>query len=98
MQLVAVDFLPPQVLQRELLRVSGLLASGSITPLCTANYSLTSVVAAMRLLAQASHVGKVSGTVLKCSHWLPYVFPHLWCELLVYDVALQALHCNMHGG
>lgn len=59
MQLVAVDFLPPQVLQRELLRVSGLLASGSITPLCTANYNLSSVVAAMRLLAQASHVGKV---------------------------------------
>jgi hypothetical protein len=67
MQLVAVDFLPPQVLQRELLRVSGLLASGSITPLCTANYSLSSVVAAMRLLAQASHVGKVRGPELSLS-------------------------------
>jgi hypothetical protein len=62
MQLVAVDFLPPQVLQQQMLRVSSLLAAGQITPLCTANYSLTSVVAAMRLLAQASHVGKV-GTV-----------------------------------
>lgn len=59
MQLVAVDFLPPQVLQQQMLRVSSLLAAGHITPLCTANYSLTSVVAAMRLLAQASHVGKV---------------------------------------
>lgn len=59
MQLVAVDFLPPQVLQQQMLHVSSLLAAGRITPLCTANYSLTSVVAAMRLLAQASHVGKV---------------------------------------
>lgn len=59
MQLVAVDFLPPQVLQQEMLRVSSLLAAGHITHLTTANYSLTSVVAAMRLLAQASHVGKV---------------------------------------
>jgi hypothetical protein len=59
MQLVAVDFLPPDVLQQQMLRVSSLLAAGQITPLCSANYSLTSVVAAMRLLAQASHVGKV---------------------------------------
>jgi NADPH:quinone reductase-like Zn-dependent oxidoreductase len=60
--LVAVDFLPLKVLQQQMLRVSSLLAAGQITPLCTANYTLTSVVAAMRLLAQASHVGKV-GTV-----------------------------------
>lgn len=75
MQLVAVDFLPPDVLQQQLLRVSGLLAAGHITPLCTANYSMTLVVAAMRLLAQASHVGKVStlicvraflGTCVQC--------------------------------
>jgi hypothetical protein len=59
MQLVAVDFLPPTVLQQQMMRVSSLLAAGQITPLCSANYSLASVVAAMRLLAQASHVGKV---------------------------------------
>jgi hypothetical protein len=59
MQLVAVDFLPPEVLQTEMLRVSSLLAGGRITPLRAANYSLTDVVAAMRLLAQAIHVGKV---------------------------------------
>jgi hypothetical protein len=59
MQLVAVDFLPPQVLHQEMLRVSRLLAYGRIGPLCSANYSMTSVVAAMRLLAQAGHVGKV---------------------------------------
>ena len=60
MQLVAVDFLPPEVLQQQMQRVSGLLAGGHITPLRMADYSMTSVVAAMRLLAQASHVGKVS--------------------------------------
>lgn len=59
MQLVAVDFLPPTVLQQQMMRVSSLLAAGQITPLCSAKYSLASVVAAMRLLAQASHVGKV---------------------------------------
>lgn len=59
MQLVAVDFLLPEVLQHEMLRVSSLLGGGHITPLRAANYSLTDVVAAMRLLAQASHVGKV---------------------------------------
>lgn len=59
MQLVAVDFLPAEVLHQQLLRVSSLLALGRIMPLCTANYSLTSVVSAMRVLAQASHVGKV---------------------------------------
>lgn len=59
MQLVAVDFLPPEVLHQQMTQVAGMLAAGRITPLCSANYSLTSVVAAMRLLAQASHIGKV---------------------------------------
>jgi hypothetical protein len=59
MQLVAVDFLPPQVLHQQLTRVSTMMAAGQLQPLTQAAYSMTSVVAAMRLLAQASHVGKV---------------------------------------
>jgi hypothetical protein len=58
--LVAVDFLQPQVLHQQMLHVLSQLAAGHIKPLPTANYSMTSVVAAMRLLAQASHIGKVS--------------------------------------
>lgn len=59
MQLVAVDFLPPSVLHSQLMRVSAMMAAGQLQPLCQATYSLSSVVAAMRLLAQASHIGKV---------------------------------------
>jgi hypothetical protein len=65
MQLVAVDFLPPQVLHQQLMRVSSMMAAGQLQPLTQAAYSMTSVVAAMRLLAQASHVGKVR--TCKCS-------------------------------
>eukprot|EP00883_Tetradesmus_obliquus_P011533 jgi/Sobl393_1/4315/SZX67650.1 len=59
MQLVAVDFLPPHILQQQLMRVATMMAAGQLQPLTQAAYSMTSVVAAMRLLAQASHVGKV---------------------------------------
>jgi hypothetical protein len=59
--LVAVDFLPPAVLGRELKHVGAMVAAGVWQPLRQASYTLTSVVAAMRLLAQASHVGKVRG-------------------------------------
>lgn len=58
-QLVAVDFLPPHILQQQMARVAAMTAAGHLHPLCTAAYSMSSVVAAMRLLAQASHVGKV---------------------------------------
>jgi hypothetical protein len=74
MQLVAVDFLPPKVLHQQLMRVSSMMAAGQLQPLTQAAYSMTSVVAAMRLLAQASHVGKVGGSP---------VTAHVQCFLLV---------------
>ena len=57
--LVAVDFLPPAVLGKELQHVGAMVAAGHWQPLRQAAYTLSSAVAAMRLLAQASHVGKV---------------------------------------
>lgn len=58
-QLLAVDFLPPDVIQRSLVKVAGWLACHAVVPLRGAVYSLASTAAAMRALAQASHVGKV---------------------------------------
>jgi hypothetical protein len=73
MQLVAVDFLPPHILHQQLMRVAAMMAAGQLQPLTQAAYSMSSVVAAMRLLAQASHVGKVhtlkrcfSACILRC--------------------------------
>lgn len=57
--LLAVDFMPPAVLGQLLRRVAARLASGSFQPLRSAAYNMNSVAAAMRLLAQAGHVGKV---------------------------------------
>eukprot|EP00878_Enallax_costatus_P022353 GHUV01023710.1.p1 GENE.GHUV01023710.1~~GHUV01023710.1.p1 ORF type:complete len:421 (+),score=183.85 GHUV01023710.1:79-1263(+) len=59
MELVAVDFLPSDVLHRQLMLVSSMFAKGQLHALPMAGYGMKSVVAAMRLLAQASHVGKV---------------------------------------
>jgi len=66
MHLVAVDFLPAGVLNQQLQHVAGMVASGGLHPLCTASYSISSVAAAMRLLAQASHVGKVRQPMTTC--------------------------------
>lgn len=63
MQLVAVDFLPSAVLHQQLMHVSSLFAAGKIHALPLAGYGIRSVVAAMRLLAQAGHVGKVRAGV-----------------------------------
>lgn len=58
-KLVAVDFLPSDVLRQQLMLVSTMFAKGQLNALPMAGYGMKSVVAAMRLLAQASHVGKV---------------------------------------
>jgi NADPH:quinone reductase-like Zn-dependent oxidoreductase len=59
--LVAVDFLRPLVLGEHLQRVAAQVAAGKLQPLRAAAYSLDlrSVTAAMRLMTQATHVGKV---------------------------------------
>jgi NADPH:quinone reductase-like Zn-dependent oxidoreductase len=57
---VAVDFLPPAQLGRQMAFLAARLAAGAASPLRAAAYPLHAAAAAMRLLAQASHVGKVS--------------------------------------
>eukprot|EP00967_Tisochrysis_lutea_P138735 scaffold250837_cov14-Tisochrysis_lutea.AAC.1 len=56
--LLAVDFMPPHVLHTLLHRVAVGVAAGRLQPLRTLCYSLHSAAAAMRVLAQAGHVGK----------------------------------------
>jgi NADPH:quinone reductase-like Zn-dependent oxidoreductase len=56
---VAVDFLPPAHLGRQMARLSVFLAASAAVPLRAAAYPLHAAAAAMRLLAQASHVGKI---------------------------------------
>lgn len=104
-QLVAVDFLPPHILQRQLMRVATMMAAGQLQPLTQAAYSMSSVVAAMRLLAQASHVGKVRRLrrcfacmwMLACYCSWPIV--SALCSALTLDVCIgvtvQADTCNM---
>lgn len=58
-QLVAVDFLPPGILGQQMQQLSCSLSQGKVAPLPQAGYSMSAVVSAMRLLAQASHTGKV---------------------------------------
>jgi NADPH:quinone reductase-like Zn-dependent oxidoreductase len=57
--LLAIDFMPPEVLQQLLYRLSADLASGTVAPIRVAVHDMTSVAAAMRQMAQARHVGKV---------------------------------------
>jgi NADPH:quinone reductase-like Zn-dependent oxidoreductase len=57
--LLAIDFMPPEVLQQLLYRLSADLASGTVAPIRAAVHDMTSVAAAMRQMAQARHIGKV---------------------------------------
>lgn len=57
--LVAVDFLPPSVINATLTKVAGALSAGRITPLKHITRSLGTVATAFRQMIQASHVGKV---------------------------------------
>jgi NADPH:quinone reductase-like Zn-dependent oxidoreductase len=56
---VAVDFLPPPILGAQMRRLAARLAAGAARPLRGAAYPLPSAAAALRLLAQATHSGKV---------------------------------------
>ena len=57
--LVAIDFLPPQVLQAHLSRLAFLLAAGRVAPLQQLVYSFADTVAAFRQFSHARHVGKI---------------------------------------
>jgi NADPH:quinone reductase-like Zn-dependent oxidoreductase len=57
--MLAIDFMPPAVLQQLLLQVSRDLATGRVAPIRAAVHDMTVVHAAMRQMAQARHVGKV---------------------------------------
>jgi NADPH:quinone reductase-like Zn-dependent oxidoreductase len=57
--LLAIDFMPPAVLQQLLLQVSSDLATGKVAPIRAAVHDTAAVHAAMRQMAQARHVGKV---------------------------------------
>jgi hypothetical protein len=63
-QLVAVDFLPPHILGQQMQQLSCSLSQGKVAPLPQAGYSMSAVVSAMRLLAQASHTGKVRDSLV----------------------------------
>jgi len=57
--LLAVDFLPSDVLNTTLTHLSSELCAGRIRPLRQITHTMGSVANAMRQLSQASHVGKV---------------------------------------
>jgi NADPH:quinone reductase-like Zn-dependent oxidoreductase/3-oxoacyl-(acyl-carrier-protein) synthase len=57
--LVAVDFLPDGVVQECLLGVAAGAAAGRLRPLPLVSYGLGQLVAALRQMSQARHVGKV---------------------------------------
>lgn len=57
--LLAIDFLPPEVLQVLLRRLSRRLACGELQPIRSIIHPLASVAAAMRQMSQARHVGKI---------------------------------------
>ena len=58
-QLLAVDFMPEEVLSMHLGNAAAGLSRGSLTPLTRVCHSLKGVVAALRQMSQAQHVGKV---------------------------------------
>lgn len=62
--LVAVDFLPPQVLGSLMQSVAAKLSHGVIRPLRSFVYHMSSTVAALRLLAQ---VGATTGRFAACA-------------------------------
>jgi NADPH:quinone reductase-like Zn-dependent oxidoreductase/3-oxoacyl-(acyl-carrier-protein) synthase len=57
--LLAVDFMPPGVLQQQLQQVSVALATGAAQPLRQVVHHMSHVRAALRQMAQTRHVGKV---------------------------------------
>ena len=58
--LLAIDFLPPELIGKLLSRVVSKMADGHLSPLRhRLRYSLASTSSALRALAQASHAGKV---------------------------------------
>ena len=56
---VAVDFMPPSVINKGLVRISALLLAGKITPPPLVDYNLGDSVQALRHLSAARHVGKI---------------------------------------
>lgn len=63
--ILAVDFLPPSVLNSTLEVISHQLATGELMPLRQISHTMGAVANAMRQLSQASHVGKVVCTTRK---------------------------------
>ena len=62
-QLVAIDFLPPQVLQHSMAELSRMLAAGKVQPLQNLAYDFSSIQTAFRQFSQAQHVGKIISRV-----------------------------------
>lgn len=57
---LAVDFLPKEMLHNYLLQVQANLSSGRFQPLRSTKFSIGSLVSAMRQMAQALHIGKIT--------------------------------------
>lgn len=62
-QLVAIDFLPPPVLNASLLQLATMLAAERVAPLQQLVYSFADSVSAFRQFARAQHAGKIVVTV-----------------------------------
>eukprot|EP00873_Tetraselmis_striata_P016306 jgi/Tetstr1/436570/TSEL_025367.t2 len=58
-QLLAVDFMPEEILQIHMEHVGQGLASGQLKPLANVCHNFNSVATALRQMSQAQHVGKV---------------------------------------
>ncbi|KAK9803996.1 hypothetical protein WJX72_011444 [[Myrmecia] bisecta] len=70
-QLVAIDFLPGQVLQRSFRRLSHMLAAGRVWPIQALTYDFRHIPTALRQFAHARHVGKIVVQLPPASHPQP---------------------------
>jgi hypothetical protein len=57
--LVAIDFLPPPVLNASLRQLASMLAGASVAPLQHLTWDFTDAVAAFRQFTHAQHIGKI---------------------------------------
>ncbi|GAB4814934.1 hypothetical protein N2152v2_001980 [Parachlorella kessleri] len=62
-KLIAIDFLPVEVLHKALGKLGAMLGANEVPPLPTMSYSFNNILPAFRQFARAQHVGKIVTTM-----------------------------------
>jgi NADPH:quinone reductase-like Zn-dependent oxidoreductase len=75
--LVAVDFLPDDVVHTALARVAAGMASGTLTPLPTVSHSLVNAAAALRQVTQVCHKCLRTHALSHCKSLCCYTIHHV---------------------